>query len=328
MRYFIKSIVLITLIVNFSCNPERKNTVDVDASTRLSGKVTIFHAGSLTVPFKILADSFQKIHPGVNIQLEAAGSVACARKITDLGRDCDIMASADYTIINKMLIPEYTDWNIKFAGNEMVIGYHKGSRYADQINKDNWYNILLKDDVKYGRSDPNSDPCGYRSILSMKLLEKFYNKVGITERFLAKDERFIRPKETDLLALLETNTIDYFFIYRSVACQHDHPYIELPDTINLSNANLGEVYNTAEVNIAGKKPGQYLTQRGEPMVYGITILKNAPNYNAAVSFLDFLLSEKGTKIMERNCQPSLVPSQSSSYENIPEVLKKYALETE
>ncbi len=326
MKTVLKFLVLAVLIINLTnCNNRQYRKEINNETSQLSGKIIIFHAGSLTVPFRMLSDSFQKIYPQVKIQLEAAGSAASARKITELGRKCDIMASADYTIINRMLIPDYADWNIKFAGNEMVIGYHEQSRYADQVNENNWYEILLKDNVNYGRSDPNSDPCGYRSILTIKLLEKYYNKPGITEKFLAKDQRFIRPKETDLLALIESNTIDYLFIYSSVAKQHKLPYIKLPDTINLKDFDLSKLYKTVEVNIAGEKPGKFHTLYGEPMVYGITILNDAPNYEVALAFVDFILSERGAEVLEINGQPSLVPSYTETFENIPEKLKKYTL---
>ena len=123
-------------------------------------ELIIFHAGSLAVPFKQICEQFNRHYPQVEMVTEAAGSRLCARKITDLNRPCDIMASADYTVIDTLLIPDYADWNIKFASNEMVIAFREDSRRATEINKNNWYDILLEKSVAFGRSDPNSDPCG------------------------------------------------------------------------------------------------------------------------------------------------------------------------
>jgi len=61
-------------------------------------------------------------------------------------------------------------------------------------------------------------------------------------------------------------------------------------------------------------------------VYGITIINDAPNKEAAMKFVDFLLSNKGMAIIEKNGQQSLVPSATSTYKNIPNELKKYARE--
>ena len=307
-------------------NTDRDNSGLNDEST-LQGELIVFHAGSLSVPFKEISAAFNREHPNLKISLEAAGSVACARKIIDLGRRCDVFGSADYNVIDKMLIPEYAVWNIKFVTNEMAIVYTEKSKYQDIINQDNWTDILLRKDVFYGRSDPDSDPCGYRSILTIKLAEKFYNKSGLTEAFLSKDKNFIRPKEVDLIALLETNSLDYIFLYRSVADQHELKYLILPDEINLKNPQMEELYSTVSVDIAGKTPGEKITQLGEPMLYGITIPKNAPNPEAALAFVQFLLSEEnGMAIMEENGQASIMPASTSTFYNIPDQLQKFAEE--
>jgi len=290
-----------------------------------SRELIIFHAGSLSVPFKEAADSFQKRHPQVEIKLEAAGSVDCARKITELNRECDIMASADYRVIDKLLIPDHTQWLVRFAANEMVLVCHEQARYRDEINQENWPSYLMRDGVYYGRSNPDADPCGYRTVLTLRLAEEYYKQRGLASQLLAKDRRFIRPKETDLLALLESRALDYAFLYRSVAEQHGLPYITLPDSINLGNPDLKEHYAGSTVDIAGEKPGEPMTMKGEPMIYGITMLQDAPNPEAAKDFLHFLLApDQGMEIMRKNGQPSLVPAPAEHYQNIPPEFQEYA----
>lgn len=300
--------------------------VSCESNTDEKTELIIFHAGSLSVPFKQMAEQYQKENPQVEILMESAGSRQCARKIVDLKRPCDIMASADYRVIDNLLIPEYADWNIKFAGNEMAIVYHEQSRLSEEINSKNWYDILMKEEVAYGRSNPNADPCGYRTVLLGSLAERYYKQDGLAEKLLEKDKNYIRPKETDLIGLLESNVIDYIFLYRSVAEQHGLKYIVLPDSINLQNPQLDEFYATATAEISGKKPGELITKKGEAMVYGLTILKDAPNKKEALQFLKFVLSkQKGMAIMEENGQKSLVPSPSSSFDNIPVELQIFAL---
>jgi len=283
------------------------NKQQQDSQATVSGDIIIFHAGSLSVPFKQIADSFKTIYPNVNIILEASGSVDCARKITDLNRPCDIMASADYKVIDKMLIPDYATYNFKFAANEMAIVYTEKSKYSNDINQQNWPEILLRNDVFYGRSDPNSDPCGYRSVFTIKLAEDFYKLPELATKLLDKDNNLIRPKETDLIALLETHTVDYIFLYRSVAEQHHLNNLILPDEINLKNPEMEVLYSTATTEISGKTPGEKTTMKGEAMVYGVCMLKNAPNKIAASTFMKFLLNKDGgLKIMEQNGQPVFV----------------------
>lgn len=300
------------------------NNNSKNPQTGLHGDLIIFHAGSLSVPFKLIAEEFEKENPGVNVLLEAAGSIACARKITDLNKDCDIMASADYQVIDRFLIPEYTDWNISFASNEMVIAFTDKSNFANQINSDNWHEILAKPEVFYGRSDPNSDPCGYRSVMTTQLAAIMESNPEIL-KILDKDLNFMRPKETDLLGLIESNAIDFIFIYKSVAQQHNLNFINLNDSINLSRPELSSWYSNAEVSVFGKKPGEMIVLSGNTMVYGITQLKNAPNPEIANAFLDFFFeTKKGMRIIEEQGQRNIMPTLSESYLKIPEPFKKYA----
>lgn len=313
LRIFPTGCLILSLAFLFSCHQKK----DVN-------KLIIFHAGSLSVPFKQIADSFMRVYLEVKVDLEAAGSRACARKITDLNKPCDIMASADYKVIDNLLIPGYASWNLKFATNEMVIVYNENSKRQDELTPQNWMDILLDPNVHYGRSEPDADPCGYRTVLVNRLAERFYLRPGWADSILAKDQNHIRPKEVDLLALLETQVIDYMFIYRSVAEQHKLKYIVLPDSINLKNQELDAYYHNAQVQISGKKPGETITHYGESMVYGITQIKNAPNPKWAEKFLHFFFVDSlGIKIMEQNGQPSVIPAPTNTYSNVPMYLKDF-----
>lgn len=291
----------------------------------ISGQLIIFHAGSLAVPFSEIADAFMKEYPEVTVLREVAGSRTCARKIADLNKRCDVFASADYTIIDDLLIPEYAEWNIKFATNEMSITFHEKSRRAEEITVDNWHEVLLDGDVRFGRSDPHSDPCGYRAVLTMKLAERYYDEEGLADKLLVKDREYIRPKEVDLIALLELGEIDYIFLYRSVAEQHGLRRIVLPDAVNLKNPDFAGIYKTASVDISGKAPGTTITKVGRPMVYGVTIPATVENRKTALAFVTFLLDEdRGGAIMARNGQPSAVPSGTATFDKLPSALRKFA----
>ncbi len=290
----------------------------------LKGDLIIFHAGSLSVPMKEIKAEFNKLYPNVNVLMESAGSVECARKVTDLKKPCDIVATSDYKVIDKMLVPANADWNIRFAANEMCIAYTDKAKYNSQINARNWYEILLKPDVIFGRADPNADPCGYRSVMCMQLTETYYKKPGLANQLLAKDQNYIRPKEVDLLALMESHNMDYMFQYKSVAVQHNLKFVVLPDQVNLKNVKYAEDYSKAVVDIKGKEPGKTEQMKGEPMIYGVTIIKNAPNREAATAFLEFMLSkDKGMKIMEKDGQPSVIPMEEKNYAAVPDRLKPF-----
>lgn len=285
-------------------------------------EVIIFHAGSLSVPFKELGDLYEKRNPGTRILREPAGSLVCARKITELKMPCDIIASADYTVINQLLIPDYTTWSVRFATNAIVIAFQEKSKYSSEIDSLNWPDILLRNDVSYARSDPDSDPCGYRSIMTFQLAEKYYGRPGLAARLEEKDRDFIRPKEVDLVALVESNAVDYMFQYRSVAIQHNLKYIELPDDINLGNPEKESVYQSVSVDVTGNTPGSTVTMKGDYINYGLSVLTQAQNKKGAEDFVSFLLSEEGRNVFLKDGQKPIYPPISDQPEMVPGPIRK------
>lgn len=275
----------------------------------LSGKLIIFHAGSLSVPFQTIEKNFEKKYPGVDVQREPSGSSQAARKVSELGKPCDIMASADYKVIDKLLIPQYADWNIRFATNQLVLCYTDKSQYALEINADNWYKILAKKGVVWGHSEPNVDPCGYRSLMVIQLAEKHYKIPGLYDNLIAnRPIENVRPKSVELISLLQTGNMDYAWEYLSVAVQHGLKYVVLPDQINLGNYKYDSLYAEAVVRVTGKKPGTFMDLKGKSCTYGVTLIKNAPNREAAVAFLAYMLNpQEGLKVLQEMGQPPFVP---------------------
>ena len=136
----------------------------------------------------------------------------------------------------------------------------------------------------------------------------------------SKDKEYIRPKEVDLVALLESNAIDYMLQYKSVAIQHGLKYIELPKEINLSDPSKNDIYSSVSTDVAGNKPGAKIKVTGDYINYSITILNDAPQKEEAVNFLNFLLSPEGLEIFRKNGQNPLVPLISRpGYETSPAV---------
>jgi molybdate/tungstate transport system substrate-binding protein len=312
MRKVFLSVLMLGFLFTLHCGNKEKQ------------ELLVLHAGSLSVPFKHMAEEFMKQNPDIIVRREAAGSRICARKITELNSQADVMTSADSAVIQTLLIPEYADYCIDFTSNEMVIMYRKESRYSEEIDSENWYEILLRDDVWYGHSDPDADPCGYRTILCWKLAEKHYGKPGLYKELVRNcPEKNIRPKEVDLLALLESGELDYIFIYRSVAEQHNGKSVLLPDEINLKSPEMNHLYQEVSVELSGKKPGETISRKGAPMVYGITVPKTAAHPELGVKFVSFVLSDKGKEVMAKSGQPEIIPPGIDCFEKLPQELRRF-----
>ena len=308
-----------------------------------SQMLRIFHAGSLSVPLKQVAERFEEENPGVKVVLEPSGSVLAVRKITELHKTADILMTADYRLINDMMMPSYAEFNIAFASNKMVLAYTDKSRYADEINSENWFKILMREGVKYGFSDPNDDPCGYRSPIVLALAEKYYGLDLLKELVIDKSniivkksdggyliyvpEDFepkpgsnlmIRSKSVDLIALLESGALDYAFEYKSVVVQHGLRYVELPPQIDLSDPSFDKECGRVHVYLFYGTDKQKEVV-GKSIVYGLTIPKCAENRDLAIKFINLLLSDVGREIFKKNGQPLL--DKFMVYGNVPRQIK-------
>lgn len=298
----------------------------VFASIGMAAKkeLILFHAGSLSKPMAELEARFEKMHPDVDVKREAGGSRKLARKIIDLDGKCDLYFSADYQVIENMLRPEYANWNVMFASNEIVLMYGDKSKYANEINKDNWFDIILRKDVTWGNSEPDLDPCGYRAVMVLQLAEQHYGKYDIYERAMKDSGHYTRPKAIELVAQVESGAMDYAFEYRSVAVQHGFNFVELPSQINLRDVEYADMYKTATVEVAGKEPGSKKTLTGAPIVYGFTITRQAPNRDMAVEFAKFVMSEQeGLAVFKEMGQGIVGPRPVTPKDELPEGLVSF-----
>ncbi|MDL1970517.1 MAG: tungstate ABC transporter substrate-binding protein WtpA [Candidatus Desulfofervidaceae bacterium] len=289
----------------------------------------VFHAGSLSVPFAQLEKMFEQKYPYVDVQREASGSVKAVRKVTELKKPCDVIAVADYSIIPKMMFPQYADYVKLFARNEIVLCYTDKSRYAKEITSQNWYHILSKPQVKWAFSNPNDDPCGYRTLISTALASFFYQKpdlfsvllqpytnldwqktgnnllINVPANLTTKGHKvFIRPKSVELLALLESGAIDYAFEYKSVALQHHLHYLSLPPEINLGKLKYQTFYSQVQIKLGNGKIIQ-----GKPIVYGIATLKTAPHPKEARLWEEFVTGQEGARVLKAHFQTPIFPAQ-------------------
>ena len=275
----------------------------LSAQTPPAGPLVVFNAGSLAKPFSDLLRTFRARHPGVVPAQENSGSLEAARKLTELGKIPDVLGVADYGVISKVLIPEHAGWFATFARNSLVLIYTDESVGAEEINGQNWWQVLLRPDVRAGRAEPALDPNGYRTLMAFQLAELFYRQPGLAGRLeRALGARYIRAKEADLTALVQAGELDYSWSYVSIARTAGLRHVDLPPEIDLSEPSLAEWYSQARVRLPGARRGgaDSVEFRGEPIVYGLTIPRRAPHPETAQAFVRFIFSPEGRTILERN----------------------------
>lgn len=308
--------------------------------SREKTRLSVFIAGSLIIPADELERVYEEQHPDIDVEMEAHGSIQVIRHVTEIHDQIDVVIPADYSLIPMLMygnnIPQseqpYADWVVTFATNQLSIAYTEKSLYADEINSQNWHEILSRDDVRLGLSDPRMDASGYRTLMIIQLAEDYYQDPTIFEQiFLGqfkqpirveknKDQEIIhipevlepapdshiilRGTSVALISLLETGDIDYAFQYQSVSEQHGFQTLKLPGELNLGEEAFSDDYQKVLVQLDFQRfstvPPLFT---GEVIGYGLTIPANAPHPEEALDFILFLLGPEGKAVFTDNHHP-------------------------
>jgi len=270
-------------------------------SDSLSGALVISTASGMAATMRGLAANFAARHPGVVPQVYSLGDLAAARAVANPSQVPDLFVSADDTIIDAILMPQYAAWSAGFARSTLVLAYTSRSKYADQISTRNWADVLSRPDVHGARGDPDQDPGAYRAVMLFQLASHFYlrpNLAAVLEHVMPI--RGVDPGGQDLAEQLRRGAIDYLPLYRTSAAERALSWIDLPPQINFGDTAFAASYAAAEVRIPVGVSGapDTITIRGAPILYGLTIPRAAPHPAVALAFARFVLSAAGRTAME------------------------------
>lgn len=285
----------VVLAVAASCSqPTPKSG---DAAAKSGGAIVVYTAASVAIPIRAALDTFAA-REHVTVQQENGGSLDIARKLTELHDIPDVVVLADYDVFPKLLMPEQTTWYADFARNRMVLAFTDKSKFASEVDSANWPTILQRPGVQLGRANPDLDPNGYRTLLTMQLAEQYYKRPGLYDNLLKlSPAKNVRPQEADLVGVLQAGEFDYIWSYESLALATKLRYITLPGAIDLGTPGDTDLYAKASVRVAGKTRKDTLTIKGAPIVYALSIPTAAPHPDVAEKFVAFLLSPEGRKLM-------------------------------
>lgn len=205
-------------------------------------------------PTALVAGSLLRVAseiPGAAV--EAHGSVAVRRLIEHGMREPDAVALADPGLFAGI------DQRVSvFATNALVVTYDPTSEYAGRLEAD-WRAAVQSDGIRLGRTDPEADPLGYRTVMGLRLASE---RSGVdAARVLANTQ--VWP-ETDLLKAVEGRGIDAAFTYRNMAVERALPYVALPDAIDFSNPTHADTYASVSFDVGEQ------TVRGAPIQYAAT----------------------------------------------------------
>jgi molybdate/tungstate transport system substrate-binding protein len=183
------------------------------------------------------------------------------------------------------------------ARTEMVIAYSPKSafaqRFADAGKTDAmpWYEILQQPGLRFGRTDPTTDPQGRNIIFTLQLAEAYYRQPGLAQKVLGA---VMNPAqifdEPTVQARLQSGELDAASAYKIQPVPFGLPYVRLPEQINLGNASMQDRYAHAALELNGK------TYHPEPLVYYAAVVKSSRHPGKAAEFVRWLSGSEAAAI--------------------------------
>ncbi|WP_277553769.1 extracellular solute-binding protein [Halobaculum limi] len=239
-----------------------------------SPTVSVLAAGSLARAVEErLRPEVETHHPDLDVDLttEFRGSAVCARLVRDGLRDPDVLALADPALFDG-ITRRYT----AFATNELVVAYDPTTPGGRAVrDADRAFDPLLDRSLRWGRTDPDADPLGYRTLFALSLAERRWGRPY--PRALAPNQVF---PEAELLPVFETGELDAAVVYRNMAVDHDVSFRSLPPAIHLGAPAHADTYAHESYELPDGT-----VVHGTPIRYGAVTRRSAPSVDAVFDTL-------------------------------------------
>lgn len=278
----------------------------IAAPAQAADTFRVAYAGSMGVVMdQVLGPAFAKEN-GVDYQGIGQGAYGLARQLEGRLLQADVFVSITPGPVDILKKARMIGPAVPVASTEMVIAYSARSRFAAELDaaaqgKKNWYEVLQGAGLRFGRTDPATDPQGQNIIFTMLLAQNFYKQPGLVDKVLGAYQNPAQiMTEPSLLSRLEAGQLDASSGYLSAVKSHHLPFIKLADEVNLSNPDMdAKWYKTVKFDIT-LPSGKVSTLNTQPLVFYATVLNDSKQHALGEKFVQFLLSPKGQKMLEEN----------------------------
>ncbi|MCL6522423.1 MAG: extracellular solute-binding protein [Firmicutes bacterium] len=208
---------------------------------------------------------------GCRLRGYPGGSQGLAQQIRSGLRRVDVFVSASPSVnglLEEASSAQRLRWYVAFAEAPLVIAYNPRSRFAAELRRRPWYEVLAEPGFRLGRTDPRLDPKGALTLRLVEAASARYHLPDLPGRLLgsAGNPAQIFPEE-ELLGRLEAGQLDAGFFYANEA----------------KAAGLPVLVPEAAIDPAA--------------TYTFTLLEGAPEPQAGVAFLRWLAGEQGRALL-------------------------------
>lgn len=226
---------------------------------------------------------------GIAMHGRAQGSDALANLIVGGSISPDVFIPVTPGPMMTVLKSGKASTALPIARTEMVVAYSPKSKYAQAFADAGkpgampWWQILQQRDIRFGRTDPATDPQGRNIIFALQLAETYYKQPGLAAKILGETVNAAQIfSEPTVEARLQSGELDAASAYKIQPGPFDLPYVSLPPEINLGNQSMHALYAQTSLDLGGK------TYRPQSLVYYAAVLDGAAQKDKAVAFVAWL----------------------------------------
>jgi molybdate/tungstate transport system substrate-binding protein len=237
---------------------------------------------------------------GIDMHGRAQGSDALAQLIVGGTIPVDVFVPVTPGPMLTVIKAGKAQHAVPIARTEMVIAYSPKSALANafanagQTGAMPWYQILQQPGIRFGRTDPATDPQGRNIIFAMQLAESYYKQPGMAAKILGDTVNAAQIfAEPTVEARLQSGELDAASAYRIQPGPFGLPFIQLPDEINLGNQSMHDAYQAAALTLNGK------TYHPQALVYYAAAIAGAPHTDKAAAFVQWFSSSEAQAILRK-----------------------------
>ena len=189
------------------------------------------------------------------------------------------------------------------ASTQMVLAYDTKGKFAPEFESVKqggavWYSVLESAGLRFGRTDPVTDPQGRNIVFTVMLAQNYYHVADLAEKILGPlrnpSQIFTEPS---LLTRLESGQLDASISYLSAVKSQHLAFIKLPREINLADPSFADSwYSKVSFTVVGPD-GKPIVVRPEPLVFYAAVLANAEHPELAAQFVRFLEGADGQRFL-------------------------------
>jgi molybdate/tungstate transport system substrate-binding protein len=264
------------------------------ATANAQTPLDVAYAGSMTSVMEGAIKQAAAAELKIALQGRAQGASGLAQLIVSNSIRPDVFISVTPGPMQTVLKAGLAEHAAAIAHTEMVIAYNPKGRFAPKFAPASWWQVLQETGLRFGRTDPVTDPQGRNIIFVMQLAALHYRQPDLARRILGPD---INPQqiftEPTIESRLQSGELDAASGYKIQPAAFGLPYVTLPEEVNLGSARFAAQYQRAGLTLNGQ------IFHPEPLVYYTAALKNAAHPAEAARFCEWLAGDSAQAIFRK-----------------------------